>query len=140
MYTPFKLDLMNNMEHVRISGTEPSSVILSRTKKFQKVESGGTQLWRYKPTKLQFQSILTQKILMPSSNALIKLDESFDEMTKYFVTTGIFAANKYKTVICVDQDFSPAGFFFFRKSTRINIFSGNNHIFQWQDRCVTTSP
>ena len=32
MYTPCKLDLINNMDHIRISGTEPSSVILSQTK------------------------------------------------------------------------------------------------------------
>ena len=31
MYT-FKSDLINNMDHMRISGTEPSSVILSLTK------------------------------------------------------------------------------------------------------------
>ena len=32
MYTPFlkKTDLINNMDHMRISGTEPSSVILSQ--------------------------------------------------------------------------------------------------------------
>ena len=28
----FKSDLINNMDHMRISGTEPSSVILSKTK------------------------------------------------------------------------------------------------------------
>ena len=27
----FKSDLINNMDHMRISGTEPSSVILSKT-------------------------------------------------------------------------------------------------------------
>ena len=31
MYTPFLLDQINDMEHMRISGTEPSSVILSQT-------------------------------------------------------------------------------------------------------------
>ena len=36
MYTPFKSDLINNMDHMRILGTEPSSVILSQTKKFKK--------------------------------------------------------------------------------------------------------
>ena len=29
VYTIFKADLINNMDHMRISGTEPSSVILS---------------------------------------------------------------------------------------------------------------
>ena len=33
----FKLDLINIMDHMRISGTEPSSVILSQTKKYQKL-------------------------------------------------------------------------------------------------------
>ena len=33
MYTPFlKSNLIYNMDHMRISGTEPSSVILSQTK------------------------------------------------------------------------------------------------------------
>ena len=43
-YTPllrcvhnFKSDLINNMDHMRISGTEPSSVILSQTKWFKKL-------------------------------------------------------------------------------------------------------
>ena len=30
---------MNNMDHMRISGTEPSSVILSQTKYFQKLKT-----------------------------------------------------------------------------------------------------
>ena len=29
---------MNNMDHMRISGTEPSSVILSQTMKFKKLK------------------------------------------------------------------------------------------------------
>ena len=32
MYTPFLTDFINNMDHMRISGTEPSSVILSQSK------------------------------------------------------------------------------------------------------------
>ena len=35
----FESDLINNMDHMRISGTEPSSVILSQTKKFQNMKS-----------------------------------------------------------------------------------------------------
>ena len=31
-YYDLKSDLINNMDHQRISGTEPSSVILSQTK------------------------------------------------------------------------------------------------------------
>ena len=39
MYPSFYFRLnFNNMGHTRISGTEPSSVILSQTKKFKKVE------------------------------------------------------------------------------------------------------
>ena len=34
----FKSDLINNMDHMRISGTEPSSVIRSQTKWFQKLK------------------------------------------------------------------------------------------------------
>ena len=34
----FKSDLINNMDHMRISGNEPSSVILSQTKWFQKLK------------------------------------------------------------------------------------------------------
>ena len=34
-----KSDLINDMDHMRILGTEPSSVILSQTKQFQKLES-----------------------------------------------------------------------------------------------------
>ena len=32
MYTAFKSDLINNMDHMRISSTEPLSVILSQRK------------------------------------------------------------------------------------------------------------
>ena len=32
------MGFINNMDHMRISGTEPSSVILSQTKKFQKLK------------------------------------------------------------------------------------------------------
>ena len=34
----FKSDLINNMDHMRISGTEPSSVILSQKKYSQKLK------------------------------------------------------------------------------------------------------
>ena len=72
----FKPDLINNMDHMRILVTEPSSVILSQTKKFKKMKSDAPKVpkqakakrdrWCNKPTKLQFQSILTRKILMLS--------------------------------------------------------------------------
>ena len=35
----FISDLINNMDHIRNSGTEPSSVILSQTKQFKKLKS-----------------------------------------------------------------------------------------------------
>ena len=35
----FKADLINNMDHMRISGTEPSSVILSQKEVVKKMES-----------------------------------------------------------------------------------------------------
>ena len=35
----FKSDLINNMDHMRISGTEPSSVILNLTKYFKMLKS-----------------------------------------------------------------------------------------------------
>ena len=60
---------------MRISGNELSSVILSQTKWFQtlkmiaqKAKSSLSQKgWCHKPTKLQFQSILTRTILMLSN-------------------------------------------------------------------------
>ena len=41
----FKSDLIHNMDHMRISGTEPSSVIFSQTKKFKS--------WKVIPKKCQ---------------------------------------------------------------------------------------
>ena len=35
MYTPFKSDLINNMGHMCISGTETASVILSKNRSFK---------------------------------------------------------------------------------------------------------
>ena len=59
---------------MRISGTEPSSVILSQKRSLkQKLKSDARKVpkqvkkgWCNKPTILQFQSILTQQILMLS--------------------------------------------------------------------------
>ena len=39
MYTPFLIGLINNMDHMRISGTEPSSVIISQYMKFTNMNS-----------------------------------------------------------------------------------------------------
>ena len=39
MYTPFLIGFDKNMDHMRISGTEPSFVILSQTMKFKKLKS-----------------------------------------------------------------------------------------------------
>ena len=63
----FKSDLINNMDHMRISGTEPSSVILSQTCSINKMKSNDPKApktswsqkgWCNEPIKLQFQSIL----------------------------------------------------------------------------------
>ena len=35
VYIIFKSDLINNMDHMRISGTEPSSVVLSQRSNFK---------------------------------------------------------------------------------------------------------
>ena len=40
----FISDLINNMDHMRISGTEPSSVILSQTKYFKKLKNDAQKL------------------------------------------------------------------------------------------------
>ena len=62
----FKPDWINNMDHLRISDTESSSVILCQTKLFEKVEEWcpkraltcwGQKGWCQSPKKLQFQSI-----------------------------------------------------------------------------------
>ena len=61
---------------MRISGTEPSSVILSQKRNFQtfakrcpkRAKTSRSQKgWCNKPTKLQFQTILPRKILMLSN-------------------------------------------------------------------------
>ena len=61
---------------MHISGYEPSSVILSQKNLFKswklQSESAKTswshKVWCYKPTKLQFQSVLIRKIMMPSKH------------------------------------------------------------------------
>ena len=46
----FKSDLINNMDHMRISGNEPSPVILSQTKWFQTLKISDytkySEVWR----------------------------------------------------------------------------------------------
>ena len=44
MYTPFKFDVINNTDHMRIAGTEPSLVVLSPRKLFQKLERDVTKV------------------------------------------------------------------------------------------------
>ena len=39
MNTPFLTDLINNLDHMRTSNTEPSSVFLSQKKKEKKLKS-----------------------------------------------------------------------------------------------------
>ena len=69
----FKSDQINNMDHMRISGKEPSSVTVSQRKWFQKLKMivrkcqktrWSQKKWCDKPTKLQ--SILIRKILILS--------------------------------------------------------------------------
>ena len=58
------------MDHMRISGIEPSSVIFNQRKKLKKLKNNAKKYrkklnqkgWCNKPTKLQFLSILTRKI------------------------------------------------------------------------------
>ena len=69
----FISDLIYNMDHMHISGTKPSSVILSQTKKFKKLKSDSQNVKRKKlkqqrvgvinPQNYNFNQILTQKIL-----------------------------------------------------------------------------
>ena len=64
------------MDHIRISGTEPSSVFLSQTKNFQKLQIDARKCQNKlkqkgvvkKPTNLQFQSISTRTIFMLSKS------------------------------------------------------------------------
>ena len=68
----FKSDLINNMYHMCISGTEPSSVVLSQSSNFKSWKEMSQKRWSQKgwcnkPTKLQFQTILSRKILMLSN-------------------------------------------------------------------------
>ena len=60
MYTPFELDLINNMDHMRISGTEPRKVIYKNETGSPKVPiPAKAKMGRCdKATKLTFQSIL----------------------------------------------------------------------------------
>ena len=43
-YLDVYVGLINNMDHKRISGTEPSSVILSQTKSFKKLKSDAPKI------------------------------------------------------------------------------------------------
>ena len=64
------------MDHMRISGTEPSSVILSQTKKFKKLKSDAQKVPKeakvkrdgvINPQNYNCNQILAQKILMLSN-------------------------------------------------------------------------
>ena len=86
-----KSDLTDNMDHMRISGTEPSSLIRRQTKYFQKLESDVTKVpkqgWAKRDGVINThnQSILARKILM-----LSKRYESteVDRRTWYHVPSG----------------------------------------------------
>ena len=53
MYTSFYLGLglINNMDHIRNSGTEPSSMILRQTKYFKKLKSDANKVPKQAKTK-----------------------------------------------------------------------------------------
>ena len=48
----FKSNLINNMDHMYISGIEPSSVILSQTNQFQKLKSDVPKMPKQADSKL----------------------------------------------------------------------------------------
>ena len=68
----FKSDYFNNMDHMRISVTEPSSEILSQESSFKNWKEMSKSAktcwsqkeWCNKPTELQIRLILKRKILM----------------------------------------------------------------------------
>ena len=71
----FKSNFINNMDHMRISGTEPSSVILSLTKYFKKLKSDAQKVSKQakakrdgviNPQNYNLNQFLTRKILMLS--------------------------------------------------------------------------
>ena len=62
----FKSNWINNIDHMRISGNEPSSVILRQTKKFPKLKTLTRKYQNMLKPKLQFQSILYGNFLMLS--------------------------------------------------------------------------
>ena len=63
----FKSDLIKNMDHMRIVGTKPSSVILVQTKWFKKLKSDAQKVhkqavqsqrgWCNKPTNYNFNHV-----------------------------------------------------------------------------------
>ena len=63
MYTPFKTDLINNMDQMRISGTEPSSVILSQIKMYKKLESDAQKVLSLNYTKLMSKVIFLREVV-----------------------------------------------------------------------------
>ena len=102
----FKTDLINNMDHMRISGIEPSSVILSQTKLFQKLKwlpesANQAKSWSQKgccnkPTKLKFLSILILKILM-LSNATNRPKSTVDIMVLFKLKSKAMAKMERQT-------------------------------------------
>ena len=60
MYTPFKSDLINNMDHMRIKVTEPSSVTPSQTKKFTNMKSDAPKV--PKQAKAKWDGVISPQI------------------------------------------------------------------------------
>ena len=56
----FKSDRINHMDHMRISGIEPSSVILSQTKLFENIESVVPNVSKKQKAKRLFESWMLQ--------------------------------------------------------------------------------
>ena len=90
----FKSDLIENMDHMRIPGTEPSSVIIVQTMKVvflklnhdaQNVPKNLSQMgWCNKSTQLQFQTILNSE----NFNAKYHLSTEVDNRTWLLVPLG----------------------------------------------------
>ena len=91
----FKSDSINDMDHMRISGTEPSSVILSKTNYFKKLKSDTENVPKQteakrdgvmNPKNYNFNPLETQKIWW-SPNATINRSWTWNFATTDLVTT-----------------------------------------------------
>ena len=73
----FKSDLINNMDHMRISGNEPSSVILSQRMRFKKLKSDDPKV--PKPAEA-----IRDGVINPQITISINFNtENFDALKRY---------------------------------------------------------